>query len=134
MNFIIDNIVWILIALISGVMLFLPALQRGGHRISIVQAVQWINAGKLLLLDVRSTEEFRSGHLQNARQIALEDLPNRLNDINKFKAKNVIVICETGARAAKACSQLRAAGFEQAFALDGGIAAWKDQGMPIIKD
>jgi rhodanese-related sulfurtransferase len=43
------------------------------------------------------------------------------------------VVCQSGARADKAARQFRAAGFEDVYTLDGGIAAWTAAGLPLTK-
>lgn len=132
-KFIIDNIWIIAIALVSGGALLLPALQRRGTKLSQFQATQLINQGKSLILDVRTTEEFAAGHLQNAKNIPVAELDKRLKEIEKSKNAIVITVCEHGTRSATASSKLKKAGFTQVFILEGGVAAWKSQGLPTIK-
>ncbi|MBC3870946.1 rhodanese-like domain-containing protein [Undibacterium oligocarboniphilum] len=133
MKFILDNIFLIAIALISGGALLFPMLQRRGAKVSQLQATQYMNQGKTLVLDVRSPEEFATGHLPNAKNIPLADLNSRLKEIEKSKAGVVLAVCAKGVRSASAVSLLNKAGFAQAFSLDGGMDAWKTQGMPVIK-
>ncbi|MFZ4528007.1 MAG: rhodanese-like domain-containing protein [Undibacterium curvum] len=133
MKFIIDNIFLIGIALISGGALFFPMLQRRGAKVTQLQATQYINQGKTLLLDVRNAEEFAAGHLPNAKHIPLPDLANRLKEIEKSKNQVVITVCASGVRSASAASVLAKAGFTQVFSLEGGTNAWREQGLPITK-
>ncbi|WP_423678974.1 rhodanese-like domain-containing protein [Undibacterium sp. WLHG33] len=133
MKFILDNIFLIGIALISGGALLLPLLQRRGAKVSQLQATQYINQGKTLILDVRSADEFATGHLPNAKNIPLPEINNRLKEIEKSKNAVVITVCATGVRSSNAVSVLNKAGFAQVFSLEGGTEAWKTQGMPIVK-
>ncbi len=133
MKFIIDNLIWIAIALASGLMLIVPVLQRRGAKLSLLQATQKMNQGKTLVLDVRSEEEFNSGHLANAKNIAVDQLKNRLSELDRYKNQTVITVCAAGVRSASAAATLRQAGFEQVFSLEGGMDAWKAQGLPVIK-
>lgn len=133
MKFIIDNIWIIAIAVVSGAALLFPAIQRRGAKLSQLQVTQLMNQGKSLILDVRSAEEFAAGHLQNAKHIPLPELSTRLKEIEKSKISTVITVCEHGKRAASAAGLLTKAGFEQVFILDGGVAAWKSQGLPTVK-
>nr|WP_223827316.1 rhodanese-like domain-containing protein [Undibacterium oligocarboniphilum] len=119
--------------MISGGALLFPMLQRRGAKVSQLQATQYMNQGKTLVLDVRSPEEFATGHLPNAKNIPLADLNSRLKEIEKSKAGVVLAVCAKGVRSASAVSLLNKAGFAQAFSLDGGMDAWKTQGMPVIK-
>lgn len=133
MKFIIDNIFLIGIALISGGALFVPMLQRRGAKVSQLQATQFMNQGKTLVLDVRSAEEFAGGHMLNAKNIPLPELAERVKEIEKSKQQVVIVVCASGVRSASAAALLQKQGFTQAFSLEGGNDAWKAQGMPIVK-
>ncbi len=133
MKFIIDNI-WLLgVALVSGGALLWPILQRRGDKVSVLQATQLLNQSKGMILDVREATEFSTGHLRDAKNIPLKELSNRLAELDKFKSKPVIVVCQTGARSAKAVAQLKKAGFTEAFSLDGGVTGWQAQGLPIVK-
>ncbi|MCA1245561.1 rhodanese-like domain-containing protein [Massilia oculi] len=133
MNFILDNIFVVAIAVISGGALLWPALAPRGKRATALQATQMINRGKTLVLDVRSAEEFGSAHLRDAKNIPLADLGNRIGELEKSKNRTVIVVCQSGARADKAVRLLTAAGFADAHALEGGQAAWVAAGLPVTK-
>ena len=71
MKFFIDNIWLVALALLSGGALLLPTLQRGGSRVSLLQATQLLNQGKSVVLDIRSPEDFAAGHIRDARHIPL---------------------------------------------------------------
>lgn len=133
MKFLIDNIWLIGIALVSGGALLWPSLQRRGDKVSTLQATQLINQGKSVILDVREPSEFAAGHLRDAKNIPLKELSNRTSELDKFKSKAVIVVCQTGTRSGKAVAQLKKAGFAEAFSLEGGISAWQAQGLPMAK-
>jgi rhodanese-related sulfurtransferase len=120
-------------AILSGGALLLPLLQKRGNRVSTLQATQLINQGKTLVLDVRDSAAFAAAHLIDSKNIPLKDLPQRMAELDKFKAKNVLVVCQTGNLSAKAVAQLGQAGFAQAYNLEGGIAAWQTQGLPTVK-
>ena len=133
MQFIIDNIWLIALALISGGALAWPSLQRRGNKLTSLQATRMINQGKTLILDVREPEAYAGGHLRDAKNIPLKELPNRIGELEKFKARSVIAVCQSGAQSAKATSVLKKAGFNEVFSLDGGVAAWQTQGLPLTK-
>lgn len=76
----------------------------------------------LLLLDVRTPEEFTICALSGAQLIPLIQLPRRLEEIDK--EKHIVVYCHHGVRSRSACQLLRESGFEQVSNLRGGIAAW----------
>jgi len=132
-NFIIDNIFIVAIAVISGAALLWPALAPRGKRATPLQVTQMINRGKTTIVDVRSAEAFAAGHLRDAKHIPLADLTNRIGELDKSKSRTVVVVCETGARGDKAARQLQAAGFEDVHSLEGGLAAWKAANLPLAK-
>jgi rhodanese-related sulfurtransferase len=132
-KFLIDNIWLIALALISGGALVWPALQRRGSRVSLLQATQLINQGKTVVVDVREPSDFAAGHLRDAKNIPLKELPNRVSELEKFKSKTVIAVCQAGVQSAKATAQLKKAGFDQVVSLDGGLSAWQAQGLPVTK-
>jgi rhodanese-related sulfurtransferase len=69
----------------------------------------------------------------NARNIAFGELQARAAEIEKHKAKPVIVVCDNGNRSGRAATLLRKQGFEQVFAMSGGIGAWRQAGLPLEK-
>lgn len=133
MKFVIDNIWLIALLLVSGGALLWPTLQRRGEKVSILQATQLLNQGKTAVVDVREPSAFAAGHLRDAKNIPLKELPNRLGELDKFKSKPVIAVCQTGMQSAKAAAQLKKAGFSEVFSLDGGVSAWQAQGLPTTK-
>jgi rhodanese-related sulfurtransferase len=132
-KFILDHILTVGIVVLSGGALLWPVLFPGGKRASPLEATQLINRGKTLVLDVREPGEYAAGHLRDAKHLPLGELASRMAELDKSKAKSVIVVCQSGARAEKAAKQLRAAGFDDVQCLDGGIAAWQAAGLPIAK-
>ena len=135
LKFALDNILLIGVALVSGGMLLWPMVRRGagGASVNTLEATQLINRQDAIVVDVRETAEFGKGHILNARNIPLSQFGTRCTEIDKFKAKPVILACETGNRSGSAASVLRKRGFEQVFNLSGGIAAWQQAGLPVEK-
>ena len=133
MKFIIDHIFTVALVLVSGAALLWPALQPRGKRASALQVTQLINRGKSTVVDVRTAQEFAGGHLRDAKNIPLADLSARIGELEKSKARAVVVVCQSGARADKAVRQLAAAGFNDVVSLDGGLTAWQAAGLPVAK-
>ena len=57
----------------------------------------------------------------------------RAGEFDKHKAKPVIVVCADGSRASKAAAALRAGGFANVVNLSGGLPAWQQAGLPVVK-
>jgi rhodanese-related sulfurtransferase len=132
-KFLIDNIWLIALALVSGGALVWPSLKQRGQRVSLLQATQLMNQNKAVVVDVRTPDEFAGGHLRDARNVPLQELSKRTSELDKFKSKTVITVCQSGATSAKAAALLKKAGFAEAASLDGGLAAWQAQGLPLTK-
>jgi rhodanese-related sulfurtransferase len=81
-----------------------------------------------LLLDVRTPEEFNSGHIAGAVNIAVEQLSERLSEVPQDKP--VVLYCRSGNRSGQAAQILERAGYTQIYDL-GGIITWQQQGFPV---
>lgn len=81
-----------------------------------------------LLLDVRTPEEFNSGHIPGAVNISVETLADRLSEVPRDQP--VVVYCRSGNRSATAAQILAEAGYADVYDL-GGITTWAAQGLPV---
>jgi rhodanese-related sulfurtransferase len=104
----------------------------GLTQVSAGEAVKLINRSAIVL-DMRSPEAYRSGHIVNAKNISLAELQADPDQLNKKKNKLLLTVCETGAQAGKAANLLRRAGFENTFSLRGGIRGWQSESLPLVK-
>lgn len=136
MKFFVDNIynlILLLLMLGSGAALLVPNLLRRGDKVTTLQATQLINQGKTLLLDVRDSADFATGHMREARNIPIKELGKRIAELDKFKTRTVIVVCSSGLQSSRATGMLRNAGFANVVSLSGGLAAWQAQGLPVAR-
>jgi len=85
------------------------------------------------LVDVRTPEEFKSGHLEGALNYNIHGAEYQQQIAQLDKNKPVLVYCGVGGRSATACAQLDKAGFGQVYDLAGGIAAWKKAGKKVVE-
>ena len=83
------------------------------------------------LVDVRTVEEFVSGHIKGAQNIVyLSDTWS--SEIEKLdKEDPVYVYCAKGGRSAKCAQLLADAGFKKIYDLEGGVTQWKEAGKPL---
>jgi rhodanese-related sulfurtransferase len=133
MEFIIDNIWLIGLALLSGGGLVWQSMEGRGTDISSLQATQLINQDKAVIVDVRPANEFAQGHMPGAINVPFSELPLKVGQLNKYQSKTVILVCATGAQSRKARSQLKKIGFNEVYVLNGGFAEWQSQGLPTTK-
>jgi rhodanese-related sulfurtransferase len=132
--FVTENIILIAIAFASGAMLLWPMIMKrtAGASLNTLGATRMINDTQAIVLDVRATGEFDAGHLPNARNIPLAELVQRVGELPA--GRPVIVCCNTGMTSAKGAAALRKAGREEVFNLDGGLNAWRQAGLPVVKN
>jgi rhodanese-related sulfurtransferase len=83
--------------------------------------------GAVHLLDVRQPEEHAFVALPNSTLIPLGELAERMDEIENWKADEVVVYCHHGIRSAQAVAFLRATGFSNVHNLSGGIDRWTDE-------
>lgn len=126
---------WVAVAVVSGGMLLWPLLAQraGGPAVSTLEATQLINRKDALIVDVRSAEDYARGHILHARSLPSAQLPERIEELQKFKTRPIIVTCQTGTTAGSSCTALRKAGFGEVYLLSGGVSAWEQAGLPVAK-
>ena len=88
---------------------------------------------EIILIDVRTPQEFEQGHLENSVNINIADRSFK-EEVGKLdRSEPVYVYCKVGGRSAKAASILREMGFEEVYDLEGGIRNWGKSGMKVVK-
>ena len=135
MQFLQDNWMLVSLAVVSGAMLiwsFIGAKLSGIEQADTLKATRLYN-DDALVLDVREDKEFAAGHIPKAKHIPLGQLAGRLNELDKFKNKPVLVTCRSGHRSARACGMLKKAGFETVYNHAGGIIAWERANLPVTQ-
>ncbi|MCZ8073402.1 MAG: rhodanese-like domain-containing protein [Paucibacter sp.] len=134
MNFLLDNWILVLAALTSGGLLLWPTLANGaqGGAVNTAEAVRLMNREKAVLIDVCEPAEFAAGHVAGARNVPLASLEGH-KSLPSNKSLPVLVVCQSGARAARAAAQLRKLGYEKAQPLAGGLNAWREANLPVEK-
>jgi rhodanese-related sulfurtransferase len=95
-------------------------------------AVRLMNQGAVLV-DVRDKTAFDAGHIAGARNVPGAAIADGAKPLEKYKEKPVIAYCDTGMTAGSAARQLGRLGFKQAFNLRGGLAAWRQENLPVVK-
>lgn len=145
MKFLVDNWILVLMAVTSGVLLFVPGLRRGaagGNSVGTAEAVRLINREKGVLVDVSEPAEYAASHAAGARNVPFGQLDeaakaegkgDRAKGLPANKALPLLLLCPSGARAGRAAALLRKAGYERAVAVAGGTAAWREASLPVEK-
>ena len=91
------------------------------------------NDDDTVMLDIRSAADFRSGCILHAKNLPFAELPQRLNDIQKYRDKPIVLICKTGQTAAGAANLLSKEGYTKVYRMTGGMLEWVNQGFPLAR-
>jgi rhodanese-related sulfurtransferase len=100
--------------------------------LSAMQAVRLMNQGALVI-DLRAKDLYDAGHIGEARNVPLADLESQAESLRKWRDKNVITYCDSGANGASAARSLIKLGFTKVFNLQGGLNAWVKDNLPLAK-
>ena len=97
--------------------------------LSAMQAVRLMNQGALVI-DLRAKELYDAGHIGDARNVPAAELESQADSLKKWRDKNVITYCDSGASGARTLMKL---GFTKVFNLSGGLNAWVKDNLPLAK-
>lgn len=112
------------------IVLYILSKQKNQASVTLGEIKEALQQGGILL-DVRTSSEFRTGHAAGAKNMPLQQLQN--NQFPKYsKDKPVFVYCHSGARASAAKRLLQKAGFENVVNI-GGLGKWRKMGGTIVK-
>ncbi|HRD69835.1 MAG TPA: rhodanese-like domain-containing protein [Legionella sp.] len=93
-------------------------------------AVDLINNENAVVIDTRDKESFKNGHIIDAINVKAEDFDDK--KMNKYKNKPVILVCARGLQSPALAAKIQAQGY-QPMVLKGGLAAWQNADLPIVK-
>ena len=134
MEFVRNNLLLIVVALVSGGMLLWPMFRRsaGGPWVNTAEATHLINREDAMVIDVREPAEYGAGHILGAKNVPLSRVGDAA-ELAKRKDKPLIVYCDSGDRASKALAALKKQGFTRVANLSGGLGGWQQAGLPVEK-
>lgn len=92
-----------------------------------------VNRENALLVDVSPSADFEKGHIVGAKNVAMSQFDPESKLLAKVKDLPVVVACRNGIGSAGAAKRLVKAGFQQVYWLDGGVAAWQQANLPLVK-
>jgi rhodanese-related sulfurtransferase len=98
---------------------------------ALSERIAWADPS-LLLLDVRTPEEYAGGHLPGAVNIPHTELAARVAELDGARERDIVVYCRTGSRTAQALEVLGEAGFKRLFHLEGDYVRWSEEKRPVI--
>lgn len=101
------------------------------ERIDVETAKKLIEAGGMVVVDVREPAEWSQGHISEAVHIPLGTLMSRPREL--LQQDGIIFVCSEGVRSAVACEVAAAIGRTELYNLEGGTKAWVKQGYPLTR-
>lgn len=111
------------------VLFFILENRRSGHKISPQSLGVLIQRENALLIDLRDAKDFKAGHISGSRNIPFSQLKNHVEELRESD-RPIVMICNMGQVAGSAVQMIANT---KSYRLDGGIANWKAQGLPLVK-
>ena len=123
-----------LAALMAFIVLGYELRQRGtgGATVAPNEAIRLMNGGAVLV-DLRSANQFKDGHIEGARNVPGDQLAADAKALERLAGKSLVLYCDNGATTQAALRTLARAGAKDVFSLRGGLAAWKQENLPVVK-
>lgn len=124
----------------AAITLFLTALSLAEDKktaavthVKAAEAAKLVEGGKVTVLDVRTPEEYREGHIKGARNIDYNagDFAAKVKELDK--SKPYLVHCKSGGRSTSSLATFKELGFEKIIHLDGGFTGWEAAKLPVEK-
>ena len=130
-NFLIEHFYFSAPLVIILILFFISNSKKGGTKISCQSLISLSNQDQALIVDLRSSEAFNSGHITASINIPVNDVSRRSNEIIN-STKSVVLVCETGSSSTNAGETLKKEGLKDIFILRGGINEWKMSNLPLV--
>lgn len=132
MDLSINDYLLVFIIITSGLLLLFPQALSGGLKmINIKDAILLMNRESCVILDVRSEEKFKLGHIPNAINIPFSKFPDSIDDLKKYSKKTILVYCGSGNSSGKAMRLISQKGFPSTMSIEGGFSEWVKLQLPV---
>jgi rhodanese-related sulfurtransferase len=103
------------------------------YQLDPTSAIRVMNSEDAIVIDVRDAADYSNGHLKNAKNIPLQSLRDKLDELSGSRGKPIMAYCRSGNLSGKACRVLKKSGFTKVHNIAGGIMAWQDANLPLTK-
>ena len=107
--------------------------KQGGAAITPTNLVNLVNREGAMLLDIRDTKDYSSGHIAGALSMPVSSIDARIGELESHKEQPVVLVCKMGQHASATGRKLKALGFENVRRLSGGMAEWTASSLPVVK-
>jgi rhodanese-related sulfurtransferase len=122
------------LALMTFVVLGYEIRQRAAMASAVApsEAIRMVNSGAVLV-DLRAANQFKDGHIAGAKNLPGDQIAADAKALEKLAAKTVVLYCGDGATTAAAQRSLARAGAKNIYSLRGGLDAWKQENLPVVR-
>lgn len=126
-------IVWV--ALVAAIVFTFIKEKTAKYKVvDTVTLTKLVNREDAAVLDLRSREEFRLGHIAGAVQVNVSDVEkDNLANVDKHKDMPVVVVCKNGQQSVKSAGDLIKHGFTKVNVLKDGLLAWEEAKLPLVR-
>ena len=123
---------------LAGITLALVATEvarlfRGYKAVQPAGLTALVNRDNALVVDLRPHADFEKGHIPGSKNVQPSQFDPENKQLAAARALPVVLVCRTGQSAADAAKRLIKAGFEKVYVLDGGIQAWQQADLPLVR-
>ena len=105
----------------------------GYKRLSPAQLTDLVNREDALVLDVSATTDFDKGRIAGAKNLPAVQFAPDHKLLGKDKDKPIAVVCRTGQASTDVAAKLVKAGYTRVHLLEGGVPAWQQAELPLVK-
>lgn len=129
---------WVLSLLFLGVLLALALNElflkmRGLTKINPQFLINLVNKEQALVLDLRSVEEFKAGHIAGAKHVDVPQLATKIDILLKDKSHPVVLVCASGHKSLGHAQTVKKLGYQRVYYLAQGMTAWRQDNLPVVK-
>ena len=103
------------------------------YEIEVTALYEKIKSKDVIIIDVRTPQEYTQGHLPKAQNIPLQEFNDRIEELSAYKEKEIFLVCASGVRSHTATQTLNQHGFTKAQNVLGGTRGWQAKGYPTDK-
>ena len=101
--------------------------------LGVQQATLLINRENATVVDIRATGDFKKGHILGSVNIPTSKIAEGAKGLPKDKSKPMLLVCQSGVTTAGVAQKLSQLGYENLYRLQGGIASWSAESLPLEK-
>ena len=108
-------------------------MNKGGKKIEPNELTRLVNKENAILIDLRKKEDYENGHIMTALNYPHQEFDNQIHELDKFKERPIILVCDMGRNSANIGEKLKKAEFEKIFRLNGGMMTWTQENLPVVQ-